>query len=240
MIAVILAAGASLRLRPLTDHTPKCLLPVGGTTLLERTLRSLPAGRIRRAVIVVGYHAGAVRTFVGTLALPFPVTFVGNPLYAETNNNASLWRAAAECAGHDILLMDSDILFHPALITTLLEAPHPNALLLRESQDLGDEEIKVAVDDTDRVLAIGKEVPASRAAGESIGIEKFSSPAASALFGILARRHALNEFYERSFQELIDSGTAIHAVPCGLLPCMEVDTESDLRNANTLAGTIDT
>ena len=41
MIGVILAAGMAKRLRPLTDTKPKCLLEVGGRTLLERTVRAM-------------------------------------------------------------------------------------------------------------------------------------------------------------------------------------------------------
>ena len=43
MKSVILAAGVSARLRPLTDNTPKCLLKIGGKTILERTLDNLLA-----------------------------------------------------------------------------------------------------------------------------------------------------------------------------------------------------
>jgi choline kinase len=239
MQAIILAAGTSSRLRPLTTNTPKCLLRVGGVSLLERSLRALPGDCIRRAVIVVGFQADLIRDFVGRLSLPFPVAFVANPRFAETNNNASLWQAAPESDGRDILLMDSDILFHPALIPRLLDAPHHSALLLREKGDLGQEEIKVSIDGSDRVRRIGKEIPPHEAAGESIGIEKFSSDAAAALFSILSERHTINEFYERSFQELIDGGTPMHVVRCGEIPCMEIDTVEDFERAGIMAGEID-
>jgi choline kinase len=239
MIAVILAAGTSSRLRPITDHLPKCLLPVHGVSLLERTLRSLPPERIRKAVIVVGYQAPAIRRFLADMPAFLPVTLVANHQYAETNNNASLWRAAAESAGQEILLMDSDILFHPSLIARLLDDPHANALLLRDKGTVGEEEIKVIRGSDGRVLRIGKELSAEEAAGESLGIEKFSTVAATHLFRILSNRHSIDEFYEMAFQELVDDGVRLYAVSSGDIPCMEIDTPEDLERAQAMAREID-
>lgn len=51
MDVLILAAGRGERMRPLTDHTPKPLLAVGGTTLVERQITRLAAAGHRRLVI---------------------------------------------------------------------------------------------------------------------------------------------------------------------------------------------
>ena len=55
MKAVILVGGAGTRLRPLTYVVPKCLLPVGGKPLLERTMRYLEGYGIKDFVLCVAY-----------------------------------------------------------------------------------------------------------------------------------------------------------------------------------------
>lgn len=51
MKAMILAAGRGERMRPLTDHTPKPLLPVGGQPLIVWHLRNLARAGFREVVI---------------------------------------------------------------------------------------------------------------------------------------------------------------------------------------------
>ncbi len=51
MRAMILAAGRGERMRPLTDHTPKPLLEVGGRALIEHHIACLRAAGITRLVI---------------------------------------------------------------------------------------------------------------------------------------------------------------------------------------------
>ena len=55
MKAVILAAGQGSRLRPAKPGVPKCLLEVGGKTLIEHQLAVIDAQGIRDVVAVVGY-----------------------------------------------------------------------------------------------------------------------------------------------------------------------------------------
>lgn len=237
MTAVILAAGISSRLRPLTDRIPKALLPVGGKPLLQRTLEVLQHARLERVVIVTGYLHEKVNRFIHSLASPFPITCVRNHRYRFTDNNYSLWLAAPEVAGQELLILDSDVVFGADIIALLQNSPHENALVMRASDSLGDEEVKLELDPSGRVVRIGKEIDPMLAAGESLGIEKFSPAAAEELFTILAQRKDRIEFYEASFQGIIDRGVHIYAVDSGAFPCMEIDTLDDLKAAEELART---
>ncbi|MEW6509515.1 MAG: phosphocholine cytidylyltransferase family protein [Bacteroidota bacterium] len=234
MTAVLLAAGIGSRLRPLTNERPKCLLPLGGHSLLHRTLAAFTSIGIERAVIVVGYREAMIREFVSALALPFSVTYVVNERYASTNNNASLQLAGSACAGEEIVVMDADILFHAEILTRLTSAPHENALVLRDGMPVDEEEVKVVLGAGDRVLRISKDISARDAAGESLGIERFAPDSAARLFMTLERRKDRDEFYEAAMQDLIDEGMALHAVRTGGLPCMEIDTPEDLHAAEIL------
>lgn len=60
MKAVLLAAGLGTRLRPLTDHLPKCLVPVGGTTLLDLWLDALADAGVDDVLVNVHHLAGQV------------------------------------------------------------------------------------------------------------------------------------------------------------------------------------
>jgi len=90
MIGVILAAGMAKRLRPLTDNKPKCLLEVGGKTLLERTVGAMLQAGIKELVVVTGYCADQIRDFLTTHFPTLDLTFIHNADYEHNNNISSL------------------------------------------------------------------------------------------------------------------------------------------------------
>ncbi len=65
MQAVILAAGEGVRLRPLTNDVPKCLLKVGKATILENTLSQLPQ-EIDEVILVVGRLKKKIKDYIGS------------------------------------------------------------------------------------------------------------------------------------------------------------------------------
>jgi choline kinase len=232
--ALILAAGIASRLRPLTDNTPKCLLDVGGKRILERMMDNLTGIGITSFVIVTGYLGHMVRDFVMERYPGLDVLFIHNPVYDSTNNIYSLWLARAAMLGHEMLLLDSDILFAPDVVAALLAAPHDNCLALKHG-DVGEEEIKVLLDADQRVLRISKVVSVRDAAGESIGIERFSPGWVHAMYTLLDRMINVEGrsgvFYEAAFEEMIENGQRVFAVDVSAWPCMELDTVDDVLHA---------
>src|SRR5215208_5507395 len=80
MKAIIVAAGMSSRLYPLTNELPKGLLKIGGRSIIERSIDLLNAVGINDVIVVVGYHHEKLRA-----ALRGRARFVMNPFYEKTN-----------------------------------------------------------------------------------------------------------------------------------------------------------
>ena len=63
--AMILAAGRGERMRPLTDTTPKPLIPVAGRSMLDRAMDRLQEHNVRNLVINVHHLGEQIATHVG-------------------------------------------------------------------------------------------------------------------------------------------------------------------------------
>jgi len=230
MKAVILAAGMSSRLRPFTDEIPKCLLSVADTPILRRALTVLETAGVREVAIVTGYRERQIRDAVHSWFPGRNISFISNAAYATTNNCVSMLLAEGFVDGSEFLLIDGDLVFERSLVDSLLRSSHGDCLALLPADDLGDEEMKVELDAGLRVRAMSKELPLARAAGESVGLFRFSN--AHAIFDHLRARIVdrglVDEWYEASFQQAIDHGFALHAVPAGASYVSEIDTPDDL------------
>jgi choline kinase len=224
------------RLRPLTDERPKCLLTVGQRTLLQRTVDGIIAAGISELVVVTGYRAQMIRDFLTSHYPDLTIHFIDNPDYAHNNNIFSLWLTRPYTEGRDFLLLDSDILFDPQIIPAVLSA-EGSALALNR-HELGEEEIKVIVDDQNRVVEISKVCSIEQAIGESVGIEKMEAGYSAALFRELEQmiegEGLIDIFYERAFERLIPQGHTFTVVDTTRYFSIELDTVEDFENAKKL------
>src|SRR6478609_8868043 len=125
MKAVILAAGVGKRLWPVTQHRPKCLIEIGGQTLLSRYLASLASLGVQRADIVVGYKQEMIRAAVEANSFEVRVQFLVNEQF-HRGSISSLW-IARTALDDDTIVMDADVLFHPDILQRLVSSSFANA-----------------------------------------------------------------------------------------------------------------
>lgn len=130
MQAIILAAGMGRRLGELTNDNTKCMLEVNGTRLINRTLDAIAAVGIKRAILVVGYKAENVKKWVGQSYNGIEIVYVENPIYDQTNNIYSLFLAKEHLLNDDTILLESDLIFEPCVLSRIIDEPYPNLALV--------------------------------------------------------------------------------------------------------------
>ncbi|SDG41126.1 MurNAc alpha-1-phosphate uridylyltransferase [Limimonas halophila] len=131
--AMVLAAGHGTRMRPLTADTPKPLLPVLGTPLIDWTLDRLAAAGIERVVVNAHHLADLLEQHVSARTRP-AITVVREPELLDTGG--ALVNARAQFGDEPFYVVNGDVLWldgvTPAL-TRLANAwkdSHTDAVLL--------------------------------------------------------------------------------------------------------------
>lgn len=114
--AFILGAGLGTRLRPLTDSTPKPLLPIGGAPMVERAMDRLAEAGVRRFIVNTHHRPEAwQRAFPAGSHRGLPVTLVHEPELLETGGGlANVAGLLGEEDGH-LAVWNGDILAEPDL-----------------------------------------------------------------------------------------------------------------------------
>jgi len=119
-LAVMLAAGRGLRLGEASDTMPKCLVPVGGRSILDRACAALVQTGIRRLVVVTGYRASDIAEALEQDGHGLSVRMVYSEDWETTNNVVSL-DCASEHIDADFLLLESDVVFDAAALGSMTE-----------------------------------------------------------------------------------------------------------------------
>ena len=109
MRAMLLCAGAGLRMRPLTLKKPKVLLEVQGQALLERHLHALADAGIREIVINLGHLGEQIRTRFGSgVALGLSISYLPEDPILETGGGVA--QALPLLGTEPFMVISADIL----------------------------------------------------------------------------------------------------------------------------------
>jgi choline kinase len=209
MKAIILSAGQGNRLLPLTEHTPKCLLPVqDDASVLEFQLRILAACGVTEAAVIVGFGAEQVEACLAERPVSGIDTYtVFNPFYAVSDNLATAWLARSEM-DQDFVLVNGDTLFTEDVLRRLLSAPvAPLTLAVNVKDHYDADDMKVSLVGR-RLKAVGKQLDANVVNGESIGLMCFRGRGVKAFRDALEHairgREGLSRWYLSVVNSLAD------------------------------------
>jgi len=204
--AIILAAGVGARLGADSDDQPKALLQFDGATLLARHIEILTAAGVSEIAIGVGFRADLIEAELKAISPSVPVRLVANDRYRD-GSMVTLWCMRHEMTGADaILLMDADVLYDRAMITTLLGSDHADCLLYDGDFTPGDEPVKICVRDG-RIVDFRKKIETEYDhCGESVGFFRLSPATARALVSraddyVSAGR--IDQPYEEAIRDLL-------------------------------------
>lgn len=222
MHAVILAAGVGTRLgRPF----PKSLsvLP-SGERIMGRQIRLLREAGIERVTVVVGFKMHLIME-------EYPDVFYSyNPLYYVTNTSKSLLHCLQRL-DDDVLWMNGDVVFDPAIVHELLAAATAgdahaaqHNLVCVDKKRCAEEEVKYRIDPQGNISEISKTVADPQ--GEAVGINLVSRASLPAFVDALRRCDDM-DYFEMGMELCVRDGMAWKPFDISAHRCIEVDFLED-------------
>tara|TARA_B100000212_G_scaffold341400_1_gene324483 strand:+ start:603 stop:2396 length:1794 start_codon:yes stop_codon:yes gene_type:complete len=242
MQVLIPAAGMGKRLGQETSDKTKAMVKVCGKTLIERCLDSVVQHDIKRIILVVGYQKNKLKKFLGTSYKGVDIHYVENNIFDTTNNIYSVFLARDYMLEDDTILIESDLIFDPKLLSMLIENPSENLALV--------DKYKTWMDGT--VVKLNNDFSISHFISRSefkydqvndyyktVNIYKFSKSFLNYVYVPFLEAYASamgdNEYYEQVLKVIVnlDKGH-IKALPLNGESWYEIDNAQDLDNANLI------
>jgi pyruvate kinase len=229
--AVILAAGPSTGFGSLTTNKHKCMLDVGGTTIIEHQVENLMLAGIpsRSVCVVTGHNHRQIEHYLRSGG--YGGTFAFNPWYQTTNIATGLW--LTKKSESNLVILSSDVIFDPTILKDLLAAEGDVVLAIEHRTTFDEEDEKVVLAE-DRVLRASKDLPPDEAHGEFIGLAKLTRTGARRLWEEidgLIRAGNMTAYLTEAFERLGARGVPIRAVFTAGRAWSDNDNLSDLQTS---------
>jgi choline kinase len=232
MIAIVLIAGVSRRLYPITKEIPKCLIEIGDKTILDHQFDALRTCGISEVIVVLGYRREQIIDAIKARHPDMHVHYIINHLFFSTNTAYSLLLTADYFKGRDFIYLNGDVLFPSALLKHIIDSDQENPMAV-EVKQCGAEEVKVIVDKSGRITDVGKDLDPNRSLGEFIGVARFDSsitdPFIEALEGYNVEGFEM-AYFEDALNRITET-SVLSAVDVTDMPCLEIDFPEDVEEA---------
>ncbi len=239
MEAIILSAGRGSRLLPLTEDLPKCLLPIGLTTVLGLQLDTLQRAGVEKVTVVTGFNADMVAAEIDNRPAGPKVKKLFNPFYQVADNLASCWMAR-KAMKNDFLLINGDTLFSPKLLDIVLTSPSaPIAVTIDKKEHYDGDDMKVTLDGA-RLTAIGKTLTPQETNGESIGMLRFMGEGRkifkNEIKSLMTNNKGTKSWFLSAIHGMAQNGIPIETINIQGNTWSELDTPEDYEICRRLFG----
>ncbi len=223
MKAIILAAGRSSRLYPITLELPKCLLQIGKKKLIEHQVDWLRRCGIEDILVVTGYLNHLIEAELGSTV---QYSYYSN--YENTNNLHTLYSVRDEMDGDTIILF-SDVLLSVNLLQRCINSSQDICLII-DSSTITDKTMRIQTHDG-FISDIGSHINVEDADGNFIGVGKFSKYAVDLLVNqlrdLVDDNMYSNDYYTIALSKLSPKGHKIGFIESMGEPWFEIDTQDD-------------
>ena len=246
MQALMLAAGMGKRLGRYTKNATKCMVCVNGKTLIEYALEALAQNGIKKMTIVVGYKSDVLTDFIrskfgGRNPGGMEIEFIENADYATTNNIYSLYMARDVLRADDTILLESDLIFRPSIITKLMESKDENLAVVSRFESWMDGTCTL-LDEENHITGILDKAHfnwfETADYYKTVNIYKFSKDFSANYYvpflEAYQKAFGKNEYYEQVLKVLsFLSSSTLKALPVPGDDWYEIDDPADLAIAQT-------
>ncbi|MDJ0926985.1 MAG: phosphocholine cytidylyltransferase family protein [Gammaproteobacteria bacterium] len=227
--AVILAAGMGTRLRDELQDRPKGFLCLGQRPIIEESIETLRNAGIAEIVIVTGHCA---EYYAQLQERDSSIRRVHNREFAVSGSMYSLY-CARDAVHRDFLLLESDLIYEPRALDTLLAYPDPDAILLSGQTGAGDEVYVAAPGGFLRGMSKNPDTLESTVTGELVGISKISLELYSLMLDIATQAFERSLLYDYETDCLVAAGQQV-PIACPVVPDLvwsEIDDPDHLERA---------
>ena len=166
-----MAAGMGTRFGSMTEERPKGFIEAGGKAMVVRSIETLISCGIERIIIGTGY----LRECYEALAKQYPhIECCFSERFAETNSMYTLYNCREMVGSDDFLLLESDLVFERRAITSLINCPHPDVMLITPVTKFQDQ-YYVESNEEGTLTNCSTDKSQVNAEGELVGIHKLSN-----------------------------------------------------------------
>lgn len=252
MKVIILAAGQGTRLKPLTDHKPKCMVEVNGKSIIKRQLEVMYHCGIKKEdiTIIAGYRGDVLQNALGETGIDILI----NENYENTNMVCSLMCAKNLMKENDdVLISYGDIIYNVDVLNAILHTKDNAAVVVDDEwysywsdrcEDPLDDAETLMFDKDDYLTEIGqKTTDIDKVQSQYIGLMRFQNDGLQAMLDIAEQAKTRSEHgvalwhtsrnYQKMYmtdllQGMIDEGNHLRAIHINR-GWFEIDNLDDLK-----------